>query len=118
MGKEIVDAAYCIHSSLRPRLLESVYKKCFAFELANRHILIERQVTVPIFYNGPKLDDGLRLDLLVEDLVIIELKAQVIYHPVWEAQMLSYLKLSEKRLGFIINFYVALIKNGIKRMIL
>ena len=118
LGKEIVDAAYCIHSSLGPGLLESVYEKCFAFELSNRQILIERQVSVPIIYEGLKIDDGLRLDLLVEDLVIIELKARELYHPVWEAQMLSYLKLSEKRLGFIINFHVPLIKNGIKRMIL
>ena len=118
IGKQIVDVAYSIHVALGSGLLESVYEKCFEYELRNRNILVERQKAVPIIYNGLQIDDGLRLDLLVGDAVIVELKAQEISHPVWEAQMLSYLKLSERRLGYIINFHVPLIKNGIKRMIL
>ena len=118
VGKQIVDVAYSIRVALGSGLLESVYEKCFEYELKNRNILVERQKAVPIYYNGLKIDDGLRLDLLVGDAVIVELKAQEIIHPVWEAQMLSYLKLSERRLGYIINFHVPLIKNGIKRMIL
>jgi GxxExxY protein len=118
IGKQIVDVAFTIHKALGPGLLESVYEKCYEYELKRRSVLVERQKVVPIIYNGLKMDDGLRLDLLVGDAVIVELKAQEIYHPVWEAQMLSYLKLSERRLGYIINFHVPLIKNGIKRMIL
>lgn len=117
LGKEIVDISYRIHSSLGPGLLESVYEKCFAHELSLREIPFRRQKSVPIYYNGLKIDDGLRLDLVVADCVIIELKAQQLYHPVWNAQMLSYLKLSNIRLGFIVNFHVPLIKEGIKRII-
>jgi GxxExxY protein len=83
----------------------------------NRQINFERQKEVPIIYQNLKIDDGLRLDLLVDNLIVIELKAQENYHPVWEAQILSYLKLTEKRLGFLINFHNSLIKDGIKRII-
>lgn len=117
LAKEIVDIAFSIHVDLGPGLLESVYEKCFMYELANRGIACKKQQAVPIFYNGLKIDAGLRLDLLVDDKIIIELKAQENYHPVWEAQMLSYLKLANKKLGLIINFHVPLIKNGIKRII-
>jgi GxxExxY protein len=118
IGKHIVNTAYSIHVALGSGLLESVYEKCFEYELKNKGFLVERQKAVPIFFNGLRIDDGLRLDLLVENAVIVELKAQELFHPVWEAQMLSYLKLSERRLGYIINFHVPLIKNGIKRIIL
>ena len=118
LGKQIVDVALSVHRHLGPGLLESVYEKCFCHELCNRKIVFGRQKEVAIVYNGLKIDHGLRIDILVDDLVIIELKAQENYHPVWEAQMLSYLKLSEKRLGFLINFHVPLIKDGIKRIIL
>ncbi len=118
LGKQIVNIAFSIHKHLGPGLLESVYEKCFCYELSNRHIIFFRQKEVPIIYNTLKIDDGLRLDLLVEDLVIIELKAQENFHPVWEAQTLSYLKLTQKRLGFLINFHVPLIKDGIKRIVL
>ncbi|MBA4140720.1 MAG: GxxExxY protein [Segetibacter sp.] len=118
IGKQIVDVAYCIHKHLGPGLLESVYEKCFCYELQKRQVLFLRQKEVCIIYDELKIDDGLRLDILVENLVIIELKAQENFHPVWEAQMLSYLKLSQKRLGFLINFHVPLIKEGIKRIIL
>jgi len=73
---------------------------------------------VPIYFDDLKIDDGLRLDILIEDLVIVELKAQENYHPVWEAQLLSYLKLTNRRLGFLVNFHVPLMKDGIKRMVL
>jgi GxxExxY protein len=118
VGKQIVDIAYHIHKALGPGLLESVYEKCFCYELDKRQISFITQKKVPIFYDDIEFSDGLRLDLLVDDLVIIELKAQENYHPVWEAQLLSYLKLSDKHLGYIINFTVPLIKDGIKRMVL
>lgn len=117
-AKEIVDIAYNINKELGPGLLESVYEKCFCFELEQREIEFVRQQPVTIFYNDLKVEEGLRLDLLVNDEIIIELKAQEAHHPVWEAQLLSYLKLTGKRLGFLINFHVPLIKNGIKRIIL
>lgn len=117
-ASEIVDIAINIHKALGPGLLESVYSKCFCYELAEREISFVKQKEVPIYYNQLKIDDGLRLDLLVEDAIIIELKAQENAHPVWQAQLLSYLKLTGKRLGFIINFHVPLMKEGIKRIIL
>ena len=98
--------------------MESVYAKCFYYELTNRNIRYERQKDVPIIYQSLIIDEGLRLDLLIDDLIIIEMKAEENYHPVWEAQVLSYLKLTGKRLGFLINFHVPLMKDGIKRLIL
>lgn len=118
LAKQIVDIAINIHKELGPGLLESVYAKCFYYELIKRSIQFSKQQEVPIIYQTLHIDDGLRLDLLVEDLIIIEFKAQENYHPVWEAQLLSYLKLTKKRLGFLINFHVPLMKDGIKRMIL
>lgn len=117
IAKQIVDIAINIHKQLGPGLLESVYANCFYYELSNRNLVFEREKLVPIVYNGLKIDDGLRLDCLVESLVIIEFKAQENYHPVWEAQLISYLKLTNKRLGFLINFHVPLMKDGIKRII-
>ena len=118
LAKQIVDIAFKIHKELGPGLLESVYAKCYYYELFNRTINYEKQKEVPIVYQSLIIDEGLRLDLLVEDLIIVEFKAQENYHPVWEAQLLSYLKLTEKRLGFLINFHVPLIKDGIKRLII
>jgi GxxExxY protein len=118
LGKEIVDISFQIHKTLGPGLLEKVYEKCFTYELTKRNILFVKQKEVPIFYDDVEFEDGLRLDILVDDLIIVELKAQENYHPVWEAQLLSYLKLTNKNLGYIINFTVPLIKDGIKRMIL
>lgn len=118
LAKETVDVAFKIHKQLGPGLLESIYEKCFCHELFLRKINFVRQQPVEIIYEDIVIGDGLRLDILVNDEIIIELKAQENSHPVWEAQLLSYLKLSNKRLGFIINFHVPLIKNGIKRIIL
>ena len=118
LAKQIVDIAIKIHRELGPGLLESVYAKCFYYELVKREIQFIKQKEVPIIYQTLQIDDGLRLDLLIEDLIIIELKAQENYHPVWEAQLLSYLKLTNKRLGFLVNFHVPLMKDGIKRIIL
>ena len=110
LAKQIVDIAFKIHKTLGPGLLESVYLKCFCYELFIRNINYQQQQQVPIIYESITIDEGLRLDLLIEDLNIIELKAQENYHPVWEAQILSYLKLTDKRLRFLINFHVPLIK--------
>ncbi len=118
LAKHIVDIAINIHKELGPGLLESVYAKCFYYELNKREIKFEKQKEVPIIYRSLRIDDGLRLDLLIEELLVLELKAQENYHPVWEAQLLSYLKLTGKRLGFLLNFHVPLMKDGIKRIIL
>ena len=118
VASQIVDIAINIHKQLGPGLLESVYAKCFYYELSERNLGYEREKLVPIIYNDLKIDDGLRLDCLVEQSIIIEFKAQETAHPVWEAQLLSYLKLTKRRLGYILNFHVPLMKDGIKRMIL
>lgn len=118
MATQIVDIAYCIHKQLGPGLLESVYEKCFCYELKKRGIPFTNKKKVPIIYDELEFPEGLRLDILVDDIIIVELKAQENRHPVWEAQLLSFLKLANKSLGFLINFTVPLIKDGIKRMIL
>ncbi|MCK4694212.1 MAG: GxxExxY protein [Candidatus Cloacimonetes bacterium] len=118
IAKKIVDAAYTVHKILGPGLLEKVYEVCFCHEISKRELKSRRQVSIPIIYDEIKFDEGLRLDVLVEELIICELKAVDEMNPVWEAQLLSYLKLTGKRLGFIINFNVPLIKDGIKRIIL
>jgi GxxExxY protein len=117
IGKIIVDAAIAVHRFLGPGLLESVYEVCFCHELAKRGLALRRQVMVPILYDGITFEEGLRLDVLVEDRVICELKAVAVMNPVYEAQLLSRLKLTGNRLGYLINFTVPLIKNGIKRVI-
>jgi GxxExxY protein len=118
LGKQIVDIAYQIHKALGPGLLEKVYESCFCYELRKRNIDFIVQQKVPVVYDNIIFEEGLRLDLLIDNLVVVELKAQENYHPVWEAQLLSYLKLSDKYLGYLINFTVPLIKDGIKRMVL
>jgi GxxExxY protein len=118
LGKQVVDIAYQIHSSLGPGLLEKVYEACFCYELTKREIPFVTQKKVPVVYDGVEFKEALKLDILIDDLIIVELKAQENYNPVWEAQLLSYLRLTNKNLGYIINFTVPLIKNGIKRMVL
>jgi GxxExxY protein len=118
IGREIVNAAYKVHIELGPGLLEKVYEVCFCHVLLNKGFDVKRQLDIPIVFENIVFDEGLRLDVLVDDLVICELKALENVNPVWEAQLLSHLKLTNKRLGYLINFNVPLIKNGIKRMVI
>ena len=118
IAEKVVDAAYAVHKILGPGLLERVYEVCFCHELSKRGLKYKRQIDIPIVYDGMIFDEGLRLDVLVEDLIICELKAVDQMNSVWEAQIISHLRLTGKRLGFLINFNVPVIKLGIKRMIL
>ncbi len=118
IGKEIVDCAYKVHSNIGPGLLEKIYETCFCHELSKKGLKFSSQVSVPIKYDGLIFNEGFRIDVLIEDKVICELKAVNEMNPVYESQVLTYLKLTNKRLGFLINFNVPLIKNGIKRIIL
>ncbi len=118
IANQLIGIAVNIHKAMGPGLLESIYEKCIINELENRNILFERQKAVDINYNNLLIEAGLRLDLLIDDLVVVEIKAQDDYHKIWEAQLLSYLKLSGKRLGYLLNFHSPLMKDGIKRMIL
>jgi len=118
IAKKIVDAAYTVHRKLGPGLLEKVYEICFCYELSKRVLKYQRQVDIPIVYDDMVFDEGLRLAVFVEKLVICELKAVDEMNPVWEAQILSHLNLTKNRLGFLINFNVPLIKKGIKRFII
>ncbi len=117
IAKKIVDAAYAVHSNLGPGLLEKVYEICFCHELKKRGLKYQRQIDIPIEYEGLRFEEGLRLDVLVEDSIICELKAMDTLNPVWEAQILSHLKLTGKRLGFLINFNVSRLKDGVKRFV-
>jgi GxxExxY protein len=112
----IVDAAIAVHSTLGPGLLESAYEACLEFELKQRGLRVQAQVPLPVVYESVKLEIGYRIDLLVENAIIIELKACEAIAPVHRIQLLSYLKLSGKPLGLLLNFHVALMKNGIVRM--
>jgi GxxExxY protein len=118
VATEIVDATYTVHKALGPGLLEKIYEVCFCHELTKRDLSYQRQVDIPVEYDGITFDEGLRLDVIIEELIICEIKAVDKMNPVWEAQLLSYLKLTGKRIGFLINFNVPLIKNGVKRIIL
>ncbi|AHF14882.1 GxxExxY protein [Niabella soli] len=115
LRKEIVDCTFRVHKSLGPRLLEKIYEVCICHELAKKGINYLRQAYLPICYDGLKFDEGLRMDIFIGDLIICELKAVDIVNPVWEAQILSHLKLAGKHVGFLINFNVAKIKYGIRR---
>jgi GxxExxY protein len=117
IGKSVVNAAYKIHKALGPGLLERVYEVCMEHELKKAGFDVKRQINIPIVYDGITFDEGLRLDLLVNDSVIIELKAVELVNPVWEAQIISHLKLTSLNLGYLINFNVPLIKQGIRRFI-
>ena len=115
IGKIIVDAAFKVHKNLGPGLLERVYEVCLAYEIEARGLYVKRQVPVPISYGTIDFDEGFRLDLLVENSVIIELKAVEKTNPLWQAQILSYLRLANKNLGYLINFNTPLFKHGIQR---
>jgi GxxExxY protein len=112
---EIVDCAFKVHSQLGPGLLEKIYEACFCHELSKKDIPFKRQMKLPVKYDGLEFDEGLKLDVLVDNLIICEFKAVETVNTVWQAQILSHLKLTELHVGFIINFNVPIIKNGIRR---
>ncbi|MCR6632721.1 MAG: GxxExxY protein [Magnetospirillum sp.] len=118
LAQLVVDAALKVHRELGPGPLESVYEHCLAYEIGKRGHKVARQVPVPIVYDGVRLDADLRLDLLVEDALIVEVKAVERELPVFRAPLLTYMKLTGKRLGFRMNFNVPLIKDGIRRLVL
>jgi len=117
IGKEVVDAAVKIHSALGPGLLESVYEVVLAKELERRGLAVARQVAVPIEYDGMKFDEGFRADIIVEGIVILELKSVEVLSKIHHKQLLTYLKLKRLKLGFLLNFGASLMKDGIKRMV-
>jgi GxxExxY protein len=117
IGKKIVNAAFTVHKRLGPGLLEKVYEVCLAHEIRKAGLEVKRQMPIPIIYDELNFKEGFRLDLLVEENVIIEIKAVELLNPLWEAQILSHLKMSNKHLGYLINFNVPLIKHGIKRFV-
>ena len=117
IGKNIVNAAYKVHRELGPGLLEKIYEITLAHELNKTNLNVKRQLDIPIVYDGLTFEEGLRLDLLVENLVVCEIKAVDQVNPVWQAQLLSHLKLTSNRLGYLINFNVPIIKQGIKRFL-
>jgi GxxExxY protein len=118
VATQVVDAAYNVHSALGPGLLENVYEVCLIHELAKHGLSVKRQVELPVIYDTLKIDAGLRIDLLVNDCLIIELKAVEAILPIHKAQLLTYLKLAKCRLGLLINFNVPIIKVGIRRIAL
>lgn len=117
LSEKIIGCAIKVHRALGPGLLESAYEACLAHELTKAGLQTRRQVPVPIIYDGIKLDAGYQLDLVVEDRIIVELKSVEMLLPIHEAQLITYLKLTGMRLGLLINFNVALLKNGIKRKV-
>ncbi len=114
---QVVDAAIKVHRSLGPGLLESAYQACLAFELRDRGLRVETEVALPIVYREVQLEVGYRIDLLVENQVLVEIKSVDRLIPIHQAQVLSYLKMSKKRIGLLINFNVTLLKDGIKRLV-
>lgn len=117
IAKDVVHCAYQIHKQLGSGLLEKVYEICLEFELKNCGYDVKRQTKVSINYKGIEFRESLRLDLLVNDSIIIEVKAVEIANPIWDAQIISHLKLTNKKIGFLINFNVPIIKQGIKRFV-
>jgi len=117
IAKTILDAAYQVHSTLGPGLLESVYETCLEHELNLRKIEVKTQIILPVIYKGINVDSGYRLDMLVDDCVIVEIKSSEIINPVHCAQLLTYLRLTHKRLGLLLNFNAIHLRNGIKRII-
>ncbi|MBK9332628.1 MAG: GxxExxY protein [Ignavibacteria bacterium] len=116
--KELVDCAFKVHKNIGPGLLERIYEVCFCHELKKKNIQYLSQVKIPIIYENIVFDEGFRIDVIVENKIVCELKAVNDHLPVFEAQILSYMKISKKHLGLLINFNVPLIKNGIKRFII
>jgi GxxExxY protein len=117
IGALVVDSAMKVHSALGPGLLESAYRACLAHELETRGLMVSQEKSLPIRYEGAEISVGYRIDLLIDDTVIVELKAVERLLPIHTAQLLSYLKLSGCKLGFLINFNVLHLKDGIKRVV-
>jgi len=117
VGKAVLDATFKVHTALGPGLLESVYETCTAFETRESGLQVVTQVALPVTYRDIKMDAGLRLDMLVENCVIVEFKSVETMNPVYDAQLITYLKLTGIRLGFLINFNVVHLKDGIKRIV-
>lgn len=117
VGREVVDAGLAVHRTLGPGLLESVYEACLERELRLRGLAVARQVVAPIDYKGQRIEGAYRLDLLVSDAVIVEVKAVEALSRLHEAQLLTYLKLSGRKLGFLMNFNVPLFKQGVRRFV-
>jgi GxxExxY protein len=116
--EKIIGCAIEVHKSLGPGLLESAYEECLCYELEKTGLLFKRQKPVPVVYKEIKLDCGYRADILVENVVIVELKSIDAIAPIHEAQMLTYLRFAEKKIGLLINFNVTILKNGLRRFIL
>ena len=117
VAKTIVDGAIKVHRALGPGLLESAYQQCLTYELRKRGLQVECEVLLPILYDGQRIDTGYRIDMLVANCIVIENKTVDFLLPLHEAQLLTYLKLSDHRLGFLLNWNVRLMKDGIKRMV-
>jgi GxxExxY protein len=117
VGKAVLDAAFKVHTALGPGLLESVYETCTAYELTKSGLRALTQVALPVTYQGIKMDAGLRPDMVVEECVMVEFKSVDTMHPIFDAQLITYLKLTGIRLGFLINFNVIHLKDGIKRIV-
>ena len=117
LGKKIVDCAFKVHKQLGGGLLEKIYETCFCYDLEKKGIKYKRQASLPIIYDNKVFDEGLIIDVLVDDLVVCEFKAVDKINDIWKAQILSHLKLSNLCLGYLINFNVPLIKDGIKRFV-
>jgi GxxExxY protein len=115
IAREIVDSSFRVHSALGPGLLESVYETCMHHDLRRRGLSVEKQVPVAITFDTLRIDAGLRIDLLVEKSIVVEIKSVERMIPVYQAQILSYLKLANLKLGFIVNFNVPKIREGIRR---
>ena len=117
VSADIIDSALKVHTDLGPGCLESTYEACLAFELRRRGLSVETQVCLPLCYHAVQLDVGYRIDMLVENIVIVENKTVTNVLPIHEAQLLSYLKLSGHKVGLLINFHVVHLRDGIKRMV-
>jgi GxxExxY protein len=113
----VVTAAMKVHSQLGPGLLESAYEACLAHELRKQGLRVAQQVGLPVIYHGERIDLGYRIDLIVEDMVIVEIKCVEAINPVHQAQLLSYIRLSGRNIGLLINFHVAHLRDGIQRMV-
>jgi GxxExxY protein len=117
IAKTVVDAGYQIHIALGPGLLESTYERCLAFEIEKRGLVVQRQVALPVVYEDVHLEAGYRIDLLVGERVVVEVKSVDVLAPIHQAQLLTYLKLSGRKVGFLMNFNVPLFKDGLRRFV-